>query len=418
MDYDVSANTTYYIAIEGYSSDPTSAILNIVVANGQSCGGSSGTDYDGDGYDDTTDCDDSDSSINPGAYDTPNDGIDQDCDGVDASSGGTDYDLDGYDDTTDCDDYDYYTYPGAAYNESSSACMTDYDGDGYGDDSPASAAITPGTDCDDYDYSIYPGAYDYTGDGIDADCDGVDGSGGSSGSCTADTSISTTGSSVFYTSSSPSGNNADGSCSSYDTDDYWIEFIAPSTGCATIDTNNSLTYDTVLSAYDGCPANGGSELDCDDDGGTSLQSQIIMDVSSSSTYYFAIEGYSTAPYGATLNIAIDTTQTCDGTSLGGGSSCCYSLYMDDSYGDGWNGSYIAAYENGLSMSSHTLSSGYSGTDTICPAAGSSFELEFVSVGIYDYEISFDLYDPSNLYLTSFTYPTTGSVYYTSSVYCP
>ena len=52
------------------------------------------TDVDGDGYGTKTptgtavagtDCDDTQSSINPGVTDTPDDGIDQDCDGVDAT---------------------------------------------------------------------------------------------------------------------------------------------------------------------------------------------------------------------------------------------------------------------------------------------------------------------------------------------
>jgi hypothetical protein len=46
-------------------------------------------DNDGDGYTSDVDCDDADPGINPGAEDIEDDGIDQDCDGVDATSGST-----------------------------------------------------------------------------------------------------------------------------------------------------------------------------------------------------------------------------------------------------------------------------------------------------------------------------------------
>lgn len=42
-------------------------------------------DYDNDGYYNVFDCDDLDSTINPGALDIPDDGIDQDCSGTDAT---------------------------------------------------------------------------------------------------------------------------------------------------------------------------------------------------------------------------------------------------------------------------------------------------------------------------------------------
>ncbi len=103
-------------------------------------------DLDGDGYDQSVDCDDTNPSINPGAFDIPGDGIDQNCDGVDAVM-----------------------------------CYTDADGDGYGSNGDP-GTYTPGGvcppgkvtiqgDCHDGAAGINPGATEIC-NGIDEDCDG------------------------------------------------------------------------------------------------------------------------------------------------------------------------------------------------------------------------------------------------------
>ncbi|MFH1467103.1 MAG: MopE-related protein [Pseudomonadota bacterium] len=123
---------------------------------------------------DNTDCDDTDATIYPGATEVLDDGIDQDCDGVDSTSAPVDADADGFDDTVDCDDADATIYPGAAEtcgdgidqdcDGADLACPVDADADGFDDT----------VDCNDADATIYPGAAETCGDGIDQDCDGSD----------------------------------------------------------------------------------------------------------------------------------------------------------------------------------------------------------------------------------------------------
>ena len=90
--------------------------------------------------DNNLDCDDDDPAINPDAFDAPGDGVDQDCDGVDAA-------------------------------------LLDADGDGFD-------AVD---DCDDTDGLVFPGASEICEDGIDQDCDGAD------APCLTDTGIADTG---------------------------------------------------------------------------------------------------------------------------------------------------------------------------------------------------------------------------------
>ena len=106
--------------------------------------------------DNTDDCDDRSSDVNPNA-DELCDGIDNDCDG-----------------DVDADDSDPVGV---------STWAPDTDGDGFGDtaegvygcEAPVEGWINNANDCDDSDPLTYPDAPETCGDGADSDCDGFDG---------------------------------------------------------------------------------------------------------------------------------------------------------------------------------------------------------------------------------------------------
>ena len=142
----------------------------------QNCDGISGVDSDGDGYPSAAsggnDCNDSNSAIHPGVSDPPQDGSDQNCDGVD----GVDADEDGWADVVDdCDDSDpllnlddldedgWDTCAGDCDDLEPAANLDDADGDGV---------TTCALDCDDADALVAPGLPEAC-DGLDTDCDGT-----------------------------------------------------------------------------------------------------------------------------------------------------------------------------------------------------------------------------------------------------
>ena len=166
--------------------------------------------------DPTTECDDTDATVFPGATEGIDDGVDQDCDDTELCY--ADRDGDGYTDgstvpstdldctdaaearatapTGDCDDTDPARHPASrelagdgvdSDCDGIELCFVDADGDGHTDgastvssggvacDAPGQAtADAPTGDCDDTDGTVHPATTEAIGDGVDSDCDGTE----------------------------------------------------------------------------------------------------------------------------------------------------------------------------------------------------------------------------------------------------
>jgi hypothetical protein len=148
-----------------------------------------------------------------------------------------------------------------------------------------------GEDCDDTNPGVHPGAVEVCGDGVDQDCDGSD---GDSGTCGCPTTITSSG--TYYGTTSGTGTYNPSTCAYSMSGPEWIYVITPSTTRSVTFATAGTSYDTVLYVRSS-PCATGTEIACDDDGGSGVDSRLTVSLTGGSTYYLFMDGYSTSYYG-------------------------------------------------------------------------------------------------------------------------
>lgn len=330
----------------------------------------------------------------------------------------------------------------------------DHDGDGFGDDSLSTFACLPptgsgfgyteqGGDCNDdlnnNGPAYNPGVIEIYYDGIDSNCDGMsdydaDGDGYDSveysGSC-SDTQYVTqtecesigTCSDSQYTTQTDCEDNAEtwtatgvwtpaGSCSDAQ---HTNQADCESAGvCSDTQYTNQTDCEDNTEAWT-ADENTWSELvfDCDDedsalapvdldgDGWTTCQgdcndSALDEDEDGVEDGFYTYPG---AAYNEADSSACATDRDGDGWAVSE-SVGCYTFFMYDSFGDGWNNCAFDILEDGVVTDTVTLDDGSYGEQTVCFAPSSqNIEFQFVD-GSWNYELSFDVYNEAETLIAS------------------
>ena len=108
----------------------------------------------------------------------------------------------------------------------------------------------------------------------------------------------------------------------------------------------------------------------------------------------------------------------DLTVNGMGSPCCtFTLDMQDSFGDGWDGASIDVNINGSFIGNYTVTTGASNVEPIIVCNGDLLELTY-NAGNFENEHSYTLFDASGTPLLVVASPPTPGLAYSAPVACP
>jgi hypothetical protein len=165
-------------------------------------------------------------------------------------------------------------------------------------------------------------------------------------------------------------------------------------------------WDTQITLYNNT---GGAALGYNDDF-CGLQSTVIWTATFTGVLRVLVDQYNCAS-----NLSCGgLTVTCAGAPII--SDCVYTLTLNDSWGDGWEGSYVGISINGGAFMTYTVPNGSTATYQIGVNIGDVVVVSYYSSGIFENEHTYSLTFNGGLLYSAGPYPATGIVY-TNTVTC-
>lgn len=141
----------------------------------------------------------------------------------------------------------------------------------------------------------------------------------------------------------------------YGSESVWYEWTPAQTGPVSINTFGS-GFDTGLGVYTGAAVNTLTQVDCDDDAGNTLQSEILTTVTAGTTYMIRVDGFSN--HVGNITLTIESVVLCNGLAV--------TIDMNT---NGGNGAGTLNDDVILGTPGDDYITASSGNDTVCAGDG-------------------------------------------------
>lgn len=196
----------------------------------------------------------------------------------------------------------------------------------------------------------------------------------------------------------------DPACGGYSSSvrDVWFSFVAPSTKTVHFQVTTGTLANPAMALYAATACGGTYSLvECDDnDGIGNAPFLYFYDLIPGDTYYLRVWGSGGGQ--GTFNLCAVTPST--------SADCFYALHLNDSYGDGWDGSTIGVSINGGAATNYTLADGNRGMVYIPMDNGDIITLTYTAAGPFQNEISYILQSGYGVLFSDGPTPASGTVY--------